>query len=261
MGDKNPIRTHGDYSIPSHEGYLKTIELPDGKNVVPLRSDTNGLYLLLKSPSSWHQYLAPNPDFYDHVSFHLKRKIDCVTNIKLYDKNAEEFYEIIKNLSLYDHEGWNDSRDFIKPVKAISFPPNTSKTPDRRPLEMEDQIKFLLKGPQIAPRTSPTHIPQAYVKIIYSDPYLQNLNEPPRKNSFTFQKRGNMWELEDSIENRIDWNKPPKKGDEAWHAKIRLIDPNGEEFIKTFQSIPITRKLFEKENPSDVIDLDHFHDH
>ncbi|GJX77920.1 hypothetical protein Tco_0324731 [Tanacetum coccineum] len=40
MGDENPIRTLGDYSKPSHEGYMNTIELPVGNNVVPLRSDT-----------------------------------------------------------------------------------------------------------------------------------------------------------------------------------------------------------------------------
>ncbi|GKA39159.1 MAK10-like protein [Tanacetum coccineum] len=40
MGDENPIRTLGDYSKPSHEGYRNTIELPEGNNVVPLRSDT-----------------------------------------------------------------------------------------------------------------------------------------------------------------------------------------------------------------------------
>ncbi|GJY96597.1 zinc finger, CCHC-type containing protein [Tanacetum coccineum] len=39
MGDANPIRTLGDYSRSSHEGYRKTIELPKGNNVVPLRSD------------------------------------------------------------------------------------------------------------------------------------------------------------------------------------------------------------------------------
>ncbi|GJT28337.1 MAK10-like protein [Tanacetum coccineum] len=38
--DENPIRTLGDYSKPSHEGYRNTIELPVGNNVVPLRSDT-----------------------------------------------------------------------------------------------------------------------------------------------------------------------------------------------------------------------------
>nr|GEV66334.1 zinc finger, CCHC-type [Tanacetum cinerariifolium] len=40
MGDANPIRTLGDYSKPSHEGYRNTIELPVGNDVVPLRPDT-----------------------------------------------------------------------------------------------------------------------------------------------------------------------------------------------------------------------------
>ncbi|GJV26074.1 zinc finger, CCHC-type containing protein [Tanacetum coccineum] len=34
MGDENPIRTLGDYSKPSHEGYRNTIELPAGNNRV-----------------------------------------------------------------------------------------------------------------------------------------------------------------------------------------------------------------------------------
>nr|GEU32718.1 reverse transcriptase domain-containing protein [Tanacetum cinerariifolium] len=38
--DEYPMRTLGDYSKPSHKGYRNTIELPVGKNVVPLRSDT-----------------------------------------------------------------------------------------------------------------------------------------------------------------------------------------------------------------------------
>ncbi|GKC95222.1 zinc finger, CCHC-type containing protein [Tanacetum coccineum] len=33
MGDANPIRTLGDYSKLSHEGYMNTIELPVGNNV------------------------------------------------------------------------------------------------------------------------------------------------------------------------------------------------------------------------------------
>ncbi|GKB78868.1 hypothetical protein Tco_0945763, partial [Tanacetum coccineum] len=33
MGDENLIRTLGDYSKPSHEGYRNTIELPVGNNV------------------------------------------------------------------------------------------------------------------------------------------------------------------------------------------------------------------------------------
>ncbi|GKD08173.1 zinc finger, CCHC-type containing protein [Tanacetum coccineum] len=43
MRDENPIRTLGDYSKPSHEGYRNTIELPEGSNAVlfdPTPSDS-----------------------------------------------------------------------------------------------------------------------------------------------------------------------------------------------------------------------------
>ncbi|GJW74553.1 zinc finger, CCHC-type containing protein [Tanacetum coccineum] len=60
--------------------------------------------------------------FYDHVSFHLKCEIDRAAGNKLRDKNADESWEIIENLALYDHEGWNDTKEFVKPVKAISTP-------------------------------------------------------------------------------------------------------------------------------------------
>ncbi|GJW38895.1 MAK10-like protein [Tanacetum coccineum] len=70
----------------------------------------------------------------------------------------------------------------------------------------------------------------------------------------------NMWESENLIEIPINWDKPPKNRDGAWHAKIRLINPDGEEITKTLQSIPTTRKLSERESPREIIDLDHFYD-
>ncbi|GJX76095.1 zinc finger, CCHC-type containing protein [Tanacetum coccineum] len=260
MGDANPIRTLGDYSKPSHEGYRNTIKLLVGNNVVPLRSDTiwlvqngcsfHGLWSedpnqhlkdFLKlvnsleldgSITTWEdlttrflaQFFLPGrtaklyndilmfqqhhgeslPEawtrfkdllqkvshhgidrwlqiqfFYDHVSFHLKCEIDRVAGSKLRGKNANESWEIIENLALYDHEGWNDSKEFVKPVKAISTPQSTSKTPDRRLLELEDQINFLLKGSRLTPRPSSTHIPQAYAEAVYSNPHPQNQNGPP----------------------------------------------------------------------------------
>ncbi|GJX00411.1 hypothetical protein Tco_0184324 [Tanacetum coccineum] len=66
MRDENPIRTLGDYSRPSHEGYRNTIELPKGNNMC---------------------------------------EIDCAVGEKLRNKNADESWEIIENLTLYDHEG------------------------------------------------------------------------------------------------------------------------------------------------------------
>ncbi|GKF57303.1 hypothetical protein Tco_0170840, partial [Tanacetum coccineum] len=70
----------------------------------------------------------------------------------------------------------------------------------------------------------------------------------------------NMWESVDLIKKTINWDKPPKNRDGAWHAKIRLINPDEEEFTKTLQSIPTTRKLSKRESPREIIDLDHFYD-
>nr|GEV93103.1 hypothetical protein [Tanacetum cinerariifolium] len=75
--------------------------------------------------------------------------------------------------------------------------------------------------------------------------------------SIPINLKSNMWESDDLIKKLIKWDKPPKNGDGAWHAKIRLI---GEEFTKTLQSIPTTRKLSERESPGEIIDLDHFYD-
>ncbi|GKD04309.1 MAK10-like protein [Tanacetum coccineum] len=70
----------------------------------------------------------------------------------------------------------------------------------------------------------------------------------------------NMWESKYLIENLINWDKPPKDGDGAWHAKIRIIDPDEEEFTKTLQSTPTTRKISERESQKEIINLDHFYD-
>ncbi|GJU94614.1 hypothetical protein Tco_1319370 [Tanacetum coccineum] len=90
MGDENPIRTLGDYSKPSHEGYRNTIKLPAGNNVC---------------------------------------EIDRTGGGKLCNKNTDESWEIIENLALYDHEGWNETKEFVKLVKAISIPQGSSPQP------------------------------------------------------------------------------------------------------------------------------------
>nr|GEU77986.1 putative reverse transcriptase domain-containing protein [Tanacetum cinerariifolium] len=42
IGDENPIRTQGDYSKPSHEGYRNTIELPTRNNVYCMENPEQG---------------------------------------------------------------------------------------------------------------------------------------------------------------------------------------------------------------------------
>ncbi|GJV69086.1 MAK10-like protein [Tanacetum coccineum] len=67
MGDENPIRTLGNYSKPSHKGYRNTIELPDGNNVVPLRSDT---IRLVQNGCSFHGLRSEDPN--QHLNDFLK---------------------------------------------------------------------------------------------------------------------------------------------------------------------------------------------
>nr|GEZ33768.1 zinc finger, CCHC-type [Tanacetum cinerariifolium] len=67
MGDKNPRRTLGDYSLPSHEGYRNTIELPDGNNVVSLRST---IIRLVQNGCSFHGLWSEDPN--QHLKDFLK---------------------------------------------------------------------------------------------------------------------------------------------------------------------------------------------
>ncbi|GKD14996.1 hypothetical protein Tco_1199403 [Tanacetum coccineum] len=145
--------------------------------------------LTTKSPSSWHRSFASNPNFYDHVSFHLKCEIDCVAGGKLHNKNVDESWEIIENLALYDYEGWDDTKELVKPVKAITTPQGIMKTPNRRLLELEDQINFLIKGSRPAPLSSSTYNLQAYVNAAYLSSHLKNQNESPILKSFAFRER------------------------------------------------------------------------
>nr|GEU48799.1 MAK10-like protein [Tanacetum cinerariifolium] len=67
IGDENSIRTLGDYSKPSHEGYRNTIELPAGNNVVPLQSDT---IRLLQNRCLFHGLRSKDPN--QHLKDFLK---------------------------------------------------------------------------------------------------------------------------------------------------------------------------------------------
>ncbi|GKB71846.1 hypothetical protein Tco_0933258 [Tanacetum coccineum] len=80
MGDENPIRTLGDCSKPSHEGYRNTIELPKGKNVVPLRSDT---IRLVQNECLFHGHRSEDPNQ------NLKDFLKLVDSLDLNDENRE----------------------------------------------------------------------------------------------------------------------------------------------------------------------------
>nr|GEZ17538.1 MAK10-like protein [Tanacetum cinerariifolium] len=80
MGDENPIRTLGDYSKPSHEGYRNTIELLVGNKVVPLQSDT---IQLVQNGCSFHGLRSEDPNQ------HLRDFLKLVDSIDLDGENRE----------------------------------------------------------------------------------------------------------------------------------------------------------------------------
>ncbi|GJU82328.1 hypothetical protein Tco_1284693 [Tanacetum coccineum] len=168
MGDENPIRTLGDYSKPSHEGYRNTIELPecsfhglwsedpnqhlkdflklvdsldlDGENrermcmrrTTKLRNDI--LMFQQHHGESLFEAWTRFKDLLQKVPHH---GIDLW--LQLRDLNPKESWAILEDLALYDNESWNDPRDFTKPVKAIALPQVVPSTSDRRLIELENQ--------------------------------------------------------------------------------------------------------------------------
>ncbi|GJV55397.1 zinc finger, CCHC-type containing protein [Tanacetum coccineum] len=93
MGDKNPIRTLGDYSKPSHEGYRNTIELILRNNIVPLRFDT---IRLVQNGCSFHGLQSGDPNQ------HLKDFLKLVDSLDLDGENRERTRLHLFQFSLRD---------------------------------------------------------------------------------------------------------------------------------------------------------------
>ncbi|GJS14867.1 hypothetical protein Tco_0409339 [Tanacetum coccineum] len=106
MGYANRIRTLRDYSKPSHEGYMNTIELLVGNNVVPLRSDT---IRLVQNGCSFHGLRSEDPNQ------HLK-----------------DFLKLVDSLDLH--------------VKAISLTQDVPSTCERCLIELENQVQRLMEA-------------------------------------------------------------------------------------------------------------------
>ncbi|GJT92866.1 hypothetical protein Tco_1081711 [Tanacetum coccineum] len=150
MRDENPIRTLGDYSKPTYEGYRNTIELPVGNNVVPLQTSVRG------SKSTPQEFPKSIQIFYDHVNPVTRRTIDQSAGGKLCDLNAEESWALLEDLTLYNNESWNDPRDFAKPIKEIALPQDVLSTSDRCLIELENQVQRLMEAHLAS--TQPTQV-------------------------------------------------------------------------------------------------------
>ncbi|GKD10608.1 hypothetical protein Tco_1190293 [Tanacetum coccineum] len=153
--DENPIRTLGDYSKPSQEGYKNTIELPVGNDVVPLRSDTIWTY------SKKSLIMAS--------IFGSKSKFFMTMSIPSQD-------EPLTNRPV------NDPRDFAKPVKAIALPKDVPSTSGRCLIVLENRVQRLMEA-HLAPM-QPTQVNKVTTSCeICSGPHdtqycMENLEKP-----------------------------------------------------------------------------------
>ncbi|GJS52924.1 hypothetical protein Tco_0626286 [Tanacetum coccineum] len=167
MGDENLIPTLGDYSKPSHEGYRNTIELPEGNNVVSLRSDT---IRLVQNGCSFHRLRYEDPNQ------HLKDFLKLMDSL---DLDA-----LLEYLALYYNESWNDPRDFAKLIKAISLPQDVPSTSDCRIVKLENQVQRLMEA-HLAPK-QPVQVNKITSSCeIYSGPHdTQYWMENPKQAFF-----------------------------------------------------------------------------
>ncbi|GJX81457.1 MAK10-like protein [Tanacetum coccineum] len=178
MGDENPIRTLGDYSKPSHEGYRNTIELPVGNNVDFLKLvdslDLDGenrermrmrlfQFSLRGQASNWLERLpAGSITTWEDLTTHFLaqffppgRTAKLRNDILMFQQHhGESLSEAWTHEPLTNRP--NDPRDFAKPVKAIALPQDVPSTFDRRLIELENQVQRLMEA-HLAP-TQPTQV-------------------------------------------------------------------------------------------------------
>ncbi|GJT40125.1 hypothetical protein Tco_0939990 [Tanacetum coccineum] len=173
MGDTNLIRTLGDYSKPSHEGYRNTIELPVGNNMgknapafISIFPTGAMLALAFETSSSRinHPWRGSLTSFLSMISpvdrKTPQRYLDVPTTSRrislrsmdsfqgLTPKSPSSWHRSLapKDPILYDNESWNDPRDFAKPIKGISLPQNVLSTFDRHLIELDNQVQHLMEA-------------------------------------------------------------------------------------------------------------------
>ncbi|GKF31419.1 zinc finger, CCHC-type containing protein [Tanacetum coccineum] len=154
MGDVNPIRTFGDYSKPSHEGYRNTIELPsedlnqhlkdflklvdsldlDGENKERTRMRLFQFSLRDQAINWLERLLAGSITTWEDLTtrflaqfFLSGRTVKLCNDILMFQQHHGESFS----------EGWNDPKDFLKQVQAIDLPQDVPSTSDRRLIELK----------------------------------------------------------------------------------------------------------------------------
>ncbi|GJX70057.1 hypothetical protein Tco_0784608 [Tanacetum coccineum] len=130
MGDENPIRTLGDYSRPSHEGYRNTIELPVGNKcsskqittscglpVVSFLTDTQ--YTLERFPQGFVEYASART---------MKRETRNAQTMSKVRSNASQSFEETKS-GILDEKAKENKEEEKDSPENIHVNPSTPPDP------------------------------------------------------------------------------------------------------------------------------------
>ncbi|GJY12470.1 reverse transcriptase domain-containing protein [Tanacetum coccineum] len=145
------------------------LEKPDNPPIVTM-DDNRTMAQLLEAPTEGYEDAIVVPEITAN-NFEIKHGLlNLVQNKQFFGHDKEDphahiryFNKITSTMKFPNVPRWDDTKELVKPVKAITTPQGITKTPDLRLLELEDHINFLLKGSRSAPLSSSTHNPQAYV--------------------------------------------------------------------------------------------------
>ncbi|GJV92665.1 MAK10-like protein [Tanacetum coccineum] len=152
MGDANLIRTLGDYSKPSHEGYRNTIELPEGINLVPLRSDT---IRLVQNGCSFHGLRSEAgvakaislpqdvPSTFDRRLIEHEHQVQCLMEAYMALMQATQVNKITSSCEICN--GPHDTQYCMESLKQAFVEYASSRTDEAREPEktLEDELKDL----------------------------------------------------------------------------------------------------------------------
>ncbi|GJR15580.1 hypothetical protein Tco_0798232 [Tanacetum coccineum] len=243
MGDENPIRTLGDYSKPSHEGYRNTIELPVGNNVD----------LALYDNDSWN-----NPkDFAKPVkAIILPQDVPSTS-----DRRLSESSKI---------NGPHDIRYCMEDPEQAFVEYSSSRTDEAGGALPKDTVKNLKLSTTLvlSARSYPTEDPQCSTQT-YGSINAITIHTEQQSASYDDGEKENKEEDED-LKDFLDCHLPGE-WEISRDAELnpfkdtlvfrRMIDrpQMGKEFTKTLQSIPTYLEVSKREVQERSL-LGHFYD-
>ncbi|GJU79348.1 hypothetical protein Tco_1276418 [Tanacetum coccineum] len=118
MGGENPIRTLGDYSKPSHEGYRNTIELPVGNNVNDSRDFTKPIKTIALPQDV--------PSTSDRCLIELENQVQCLIKARITPTQPTQVNKITTSCEIYS--GPHDTQYCLKNPKQAFVKYASSRT-------------------------------------------------------------------------------------------------------------------------------------